>query len=121
MSVRAQGTWPALDVLVDGLSDADVAADVDDLAADPFEMQDAFRVPPGRNNHLDVLREPLGQPEGDIGLSARFLISEPVDSLDDNNNLLVNLLRAVNDLLLLYLRTDDIQPVSEKLPDVLLE
>ena len=106
---------------MDGLSNADVAADIDDLASDPFEMQNAFGVPPGRNDDLDVLGEPLGQPKGDIGLPASLLVSEPVNRFDDNNNLMVNLLCAVNDLLLLYLRTNDIQPVCEKFPDVLLE
>ena len=78
-------------------------------------------MPPSRNDDLNILRKPLRQPEGDISLFASFLISEAINRLNDNHNLMVNLLRAVNDLLLFYLRTDDIQPVRKKLPDVLLK
>lgn len=121
MGVSVEGARPGLDVLVDGLGDADVAADIDDLAAGPLEVEDAFRVPAGRDDDLDVLGEPLGQPEGDVGLLAGLLVGEAVDCLDHDHYLVVDLLRAVDDLLLLDLRADDVQPVGEELPDVLLE
>lgn len=75
----------------------------------------------GRHDDLDVFREALGKPEGDVGFFAAFVVHEAVDSLDDNHDLLVDLLRAVDNLLLLYLCADDVQPVREELPDVFLK
>lgn len=106
---------------MDGFSNADIAADIDNLASNSLKMKYAFRVPPSRNDDLDILGKPLRQPEGDISLFASLLITEPINRLNDNNNLMVNLLRAVDNLLLLNLRTDDIQPIRKKLPDVLFQ
>lgn len=61
-----------------------------------------------RNDDLHILREPLRQPERDVGLFPRLLVSEAVDCLDHNHYLVVDLLGTVDDLLLLHLRTHDI-------------
>ena len=73
------------------------------------------------NNNLDIFGEDLREPKGNIGLFAGLGINELIDALNNNNNLMIDVLRTINDQLLLHLLTANIEPVGEELANVFLE
>ena len=75
----------------------------------------------GGDYHFDVFGEELGKPEGDVGLAGGLVVGESIDCFDDDNHFLVDLLRAVDNLLFLDLGGGQIQPVGKEFPDVFLE
>jgi hypothetical protein len=106
---------------VNGFSNASVTSDVDDFAADSFEMLDAFRLFASGNDNLYVFGELLWQPEGDVGLFGLVLVSEAVDGFDNDDDFVIDFLSAVDDLLFFDFGTDNVEPVGEKLSNILLE
>ncbi len=84
-------------------------------------MLDTFRIFLCADDTFHIFRENFRKPEGYIGLCSSFRVNEPINSLDDDHNLLINLLSTENNLLPANFLTDRIQPVSKKSSDVLFQ
>lgn len=71
--------------------------------------------------YFNIFGESFRKPEGNVCFFASLLISKSVDCFNYNYHLLINLLRTVDNLLLLDLSTHYIEPVCKELSDVLFE
>lgn len=116
---KAGNSFP--DVIVNGISDSQITAYVNHITANSLEMVDALGVPSCGDHNFYVFGESFRQPKGNVSLLSCLTISKSVDSFNHNNHLFINFLSAVNNLLLFNFRTDDVQPIGKKLPDILLE
>ena len=73
------------------------------------------------HDDLDVLWEAFRKPEGNVGLFSSVAVNELVHTFDNDDNLVVNLLRTVNHKLFFDLSTADIEPISKELSDIFFE
>ncbi len=121
MDITIKWGIPTLDVLVDSLCDANITADIDNLASDSLEMKDAFWVFAGWYDNFDIFGESFRKPECYICFLSSLLVSKSINSFYHNNNLMIDLLRAINNLLFLNLRAHYIQPIGKELAYVFLK
>lgn len=73
------------------------------------------------DNNLDIFGEYLREPKCNVGFFPCFAVNELINSFNDNNDFVVNLLCTVNDELFLNFCTADIQPVGKEFSDVFLK
>lgn len=98
-----------------------VEFNVNNLALYFFKMSQTLGSSGSSHNHLDIFRERLRQPKSNIGLFSSLAVNKLVDSLDDDDDLLVDFLGTVDNQLLFNLSTADIQPVGKKFSDIFLK
>ena len=108
-------------VVVQGIGYTHISSDVDQLAPYSLEMLNWFWMFAGGDYYFHIFGEELRKPEGNVGLTSSLVISEPIDGFDHNNNFLVDLLWAVDNLLFLNLWGGQIQPICKEFPDIFLK
>ena len=94
---------------------------VHDLATQRFEVRHGGGLTISRDDDLDAFREDPGQPECYISLLVEvLLISEMIDPLEDDDNLIIDLFSVLHNLLL-QLLVAQLQPIRKVSTKLLLQ
>lgn len=110
-----------LDIFVNGFSNAHITSYIDNFTSYSLEMKDALRVATCWNDNFYIFWKSFRKPECNISLLCCFLVCKSIDGFNDNNNFMIDFLRAVNNLLFFDLWADDIKPISKELPNIFLK